>query len=274
MRRFISLLFVFVFAALQSNEAAGIQVKPRRGNYTESAYGLNLKMIYVKGGEFLMGEPAGEGDEARAEKAAVHKVKVDDYYIGQFEITQSQWRAVMGTDISRQKHLAGAAAYYGVGGNYPMYYITWEEAVEFCNRLSRRTGKKYSLPTEAEWEYAARGGQAGETTRYAGSDDLKRVAWYFENSPSATHPVGSKKPNKLGLYDMSGNVWEWCQDWYGDTYDESDTDNPAGPASGTFRVSRGGGSGSEESDCRVYRRSGNHPGFRLSANGFRVVCRP
>ena len=256
MKHFIGL--AFLFAASVAATAQG------KSNYTETAYGMTMKMIYVRGGEFLMGDT----------ESATRPVKVDDYYIGQFEVTQSQWRAVMGTDISRQKHLAGAAAFYGVGGNYPMYYITWDEAVEFCNRLSRRTGKHYSLPTEAEWEYAAKGGHAGDTTRYAGSDDVARVAWYFGNSHSATHPVGSKKPNKLGIYDMSGNVCEWCQDWYADTYDETVSDNPTGPSSGTFRVCRGGGSGFDESECRVVKRSYNHPGFRLSAGGFRVVCRP
>lgn len=267
MKYFISLLFMFAatVATTAQNHVA---------NYTESAYGVNMKMIYVRGGEFLMGGTEEQGEDARADEAVVRKVKVNDFYIGQFEVTQAQWRAVMGTDISRQKHLAGAAAYYGLGGNYPMYWITWDEAVEFCNRLSQKTGKHYSLPTEAEWEYAARGGRAAEATRYAGSDDITQVAWYFENSHSSTHPVGSKKPNKLGIYDMSGNVWEWCQDRYGDTYDEEDTDNPAGPSSGAFRVCRGGGAGFQESDCRVSRRGSNYPGFRVSTHGFRVVCRP
>ena len=243
-------------------------------NYKETAYGINMSMIYVKGGEFMMGGTSEQGSAAESDETVIRRVNVNDFYIGQFEVTQAQWEAVMGTSIYQQKSAAGGSGMAGVGPDYPMYYVSWEEASEFCRILSRKTGKKYSLPTEAEWEYAARGGQKSDKTKFSGSNLVSYVAWYDDNSNSSTHPVGSKNSNELDIYDMSGNVWEWCYDWYSNSYSRGDVDNPTGPASGSSRVLCGGSWCSNASYCRVSYRNCSSPGNRFSNLGFRVVRRP
>ncbi|MDE6694403.1 MAG: formylglycine-generating enzyme family protein [Bacteroidales bacterium] len=245
-------------------------------NYTETAFGMNLEMVYVKGGTFEMGAVEEQDSGAFDYEKPVHSVTLDDFYIGKYEVTQAQWEAVMGTTIAQQRDTANSSwDLSGVGDNYPMYYISWSEAQEFCQKLSQLTGKKYRLPTEAEWEYAARGGQYADGTRYAGSNTLGDVAWCQANSGSKTHPVGQKKPNGLGLYDMSGNVWEWCSDWFGeDYYSSSPSVNPQGPASGSYRVGRGGSWYGPMAIyyCRMLARSCNTPGLRSRNVGFRVAC--
>ena len=149
--------------------------------------------------------------------------------------------------------------------------MSWEEAQEFCNRLSKKTGKKYMLPTEAQWEYAARGGNKSQHYKYSGSNDIEEVAWYDDNSYGC-NSVGAKKANELGIYDMSGNVGEWCSDWYMDWYDKADNYNPQGPRSGFSRVRRGGSWDSYIGYCRVSHRSYFIPGVRYYDLGFRVVC--
>ncbi len=155
-----------------------------------------------------------------------------------------------------------------------MYDVNWDEAMAFCEELSRQTGKKYCLPTEAQWEYAARGGNRNDGTKYSGSYSIDAVAWYDGNSGNSTHIVGSKRPNGLGLYDMSGNVEEWCKDWYSDSYVDYQTDNPTGPSLGSLRVCRGGGKDGGANDGRVAYRSNGIPSGRFSNVGFRVVCIP
>ena len=187
--------------------------------YTEAALGLNMEMVEVKGGTFLMGATSEQGSDAESNEKPVHSVTLDGFYIGKTEVTQAQWEAVMGTTVEQQRVKAGASnKLYGVGDDYPMYYVSWEDAVQFCEKLSQLTGKTYRLPTEAEWEYAARGGQHADGTKYAGSNYIGNVAWYEDNSGRKAHPVGQKWQNGLGLYDMSGNVWEWCSDWYESNY--------------------------------------------------------
>jgi formylglycine-generating enzyme required for sulfatase activity len=154
-----------------------------------------------------------------------------------------------------------------------MYYVSWEDAKAFCRELSRLTGKNYQLPTEAQWEYAARGGRYSEGYKYSGSNNVGDVAWYDDNSRISTHPVKQKQPNALGLYDMSGNVWEWCQDWYG-YYSPSSQSNPQGPSSGDFRVLRGGSWYSNVQRCRVSDRGGSISSYSYRGSGFRVVCLP
>lgn len=243
-------------------------------NYTEDAYHLNMKMVFVQGGEFQMGATSEQGG-GDSDENPIRWVTVGDFFIGQFEVTQYQWESVMGTSISYQRNLASSSSsLYGAGPDYPMYYVSWEEATEFCRILSRKTGRKYSLPTEAEWEYAARGGNKSDRTKFAGSNIVDRVGWYTGNSSSSTHSVGQKESNELGLYDMSGNVWEWCLDWYANSYDRNDVNNPQGPASGSGRVLRGGSWYFDASGCRVAYRNRNSPGSRCSNSGFRVVCRP
>lgn len=191
------------------------------------------------------------------------------------EVTQAQWEKVMGTSIYQQKNKANSQwSVYGVGPDYPMYYVSWDEAMEFCRLLSQKTGKTYTLPTEAQWEYAARGGNKADGTKYAGSNMIDAVAWYTDNSGNSTHPVGTKRGNALGIYDMSGNVWEWCKDWYSNSYVSYDTNNPTGPSSGSYRVCRGGGWLNSASGCRVSNRVSNAPDYRSNGLGFRVVLVP
>ena len=181
-------------------------------------------------------------------------------------MTQAQWLAVMGQDRY------GRDYEYGKGDDYPVYYVNWSDAQEFCKKLSEATGKKYVLPTEAQWEYAARGGNKSQHYKYAGSNDIDEVAWYEGGDFAMAHPVGQKKANELGIYDMSGNVAELCSDWYG-KYDEKDTENPQGPAEGygSSRVMRGGGYESGANSCRVSYRS--EDGWARWI-GFRVVYLP
>jgi len=162
---------------------------------------------------------------------------------------------------------------YGVGDNYPMYYVNWLDAQEFCKKLSEITGKRYTLPTEAQWEYAARGGNKSQGYKYSGSDTIGNAAWYADNSGSLSHSVKQKQPNELGLYDMSGNVYEWCSDWH-DSYSWNSQTNPTGPLYGNLRVLRGGSWGGNEMGSRVSSRGCDYPSFRGSTYGFRVVVLP
>ena len=243
-------------------------------DFTETAWGINMKMIWVEGGDFLMGCTSEQGGDCASDEQNVRRVTVDGFYIGMLEVTQSQWEKVVGTSIYQQKSKADASSTYGVGPDYPMYYVSWDEAMEFCRLLSNKTGRTYTLPTEAQWEYAARGGNKNEGTKYAGSNMIDAVAWYTDNSGSSTHIVGSKRANALGIYDMSGNVWEWCKDWYASSYVSYDTNNPVGPSSGSYRVNRGGSWDGSASYCRVADRDSNSPGNRGYDLGFRVVLLP
>ena len=250
-------------------------------DFTETAWDINMRMIWVEGGDFLMG-CTSEQSKCESDEQNVRRVTVDGFYMGMLEVTQSQWEKVVGTSIYQQKSKAGGSSTYGVGPDYPMYYVSWNEAMEFCRLLSNKTGRTYTLPTEAQWEYAARGGNKNEGTKYAGSNKLDAVAWYTDNSDGTTHVVGSKHANALGIYDMSGNVWEWCKDWYADVYIGYDTNNPVGPSSGVYRVNRGGSWYNGASYCRVANRINTSPGNRNDYSpgsrdcflGFRVVCLP
>lgn len=243
-------------------------------DFVETAAGLNMKMVYVEGGEFLMGATSEQGSDGKSNEQVIRRVKLDSYYIGECEVTQEQWAKVMGTSIQQQASKAGQSDFRGIGPDYPMFYVSWEEAQAFCRELSRMTGRTYCLPTEAQWEYAARGGKNADGTKYSGSWSIDAVAWYGNNSSSTTHPVKNKRANGLGLYDMSGNVWEWCSDWYGSSYNVNDTNNPIGPSSGSDRVLRGGGWCFDARYCRVSHRGSLSPGSRFYVGGFRVVVLP
>ena len=257
---------------------------------TITVNGVTFKMIKVEGGTFKMGaqstDPSGENydSEACGWEQPVHSVTLSDYYIGETEVTQELWEAVMGTTIEQQRqkeqeYWEPDLGLYGQGATYPMYYISWEECQEFIAKLNQLTGKRFRLPTEAEWEYAARGGNKSRGYKYSGSNTIGDVAWYRvnayavgESSPAyGSHPVGTKSPNELGLYDMSGNVWEWCSDWDGD-YSSSSQTNPTGPTSGAARVGRGGGWSFGAQYCRVAYRFRLSPGNRGDTFGFRLVC--
>ena len=246
-----------------------VQKAPR--DFVETAYGLNMKMVCVDGGAFMMGAADGDNEAYDNEKPQ-HRVMLGSFYIAEFAITQSQWRKVMGTTIEQQNGLSDYKGLYGIGDDCPMYHVSYYEAKSFCERLSSKTGRVYWLPTEAQWEYAARGGKLCKGFKYSGSDDVRKVAWYIDNNSKKMHnPVGQKQPNELGLYDMSGNVWEWCEDWYGE-YTPSAKINPCGAVNGDKKVFRGGCWYDVAKNCRVTLRAGESPSVRLNNCGFRVVC--
>ena len=242
-----------------------------------SVNGVSFAMIRVEGGTFNMGATSEQGSEAESDEKPTHQVTLSDYYIGQTEVTQGLWKAVMGTTVRQQRDKGDSSwLMRGEGDNYPMYYINWDECQEFVNKLnvllsSQLGGKRFALPTEAQWEYAARGGKKSNGYKYSGSNTLSNVAWYTDNSSSATHPVGTKSANELGIYDMSGNVLEWCQDWY-EWYSSGEQTNPKGASSGSGRVMRDGSCYDYARDCRVSNRYSITPTVRGSALGLRLVC--
>ena len=222
----------------------------------------------------MMGATPEQGSDADSDEKPAHSVTVSDFYIGKYEVTQAQWEAVMGTTVTRQRDKVNKGwPLQGVGADYPMYYVSWNDIQEFIEKLNAKTGKRYRLPTEAEWEYAARGGNQSAGYKYSGSNNIDEVAWYTDNSSSHIHPVGQKQPNELGLYDMSGNVWEWCSDWYGN-YSSGSQTNPTGPANGSTCVLRGGSGVISAWSCRVSYRSTGGPSIRSNNYGFRLVCQP
>ena len=213
---------------------------------------VKLEMVALPGGTFTMGSNDGDADEKPP-----HQVTLSPFSIGKYEVTQAQYRAVMGTDPS-----------YFKGDDRPVEQVSWDDAVSFCRKLSQQSGKTYRLPTEAEWEYACRAGSSGD---YAGN--LNEMAWYSKNSSDQTHSVGQKKPNAFGLFDMHGNVWEWCQDLYdANYYKQSLGKDPQGPSSGTNRVLRGGSWIDFNYNCRSAYRNYSVPDARININGFRVVA--
>ena len=233
------------------------------GDPIENSIGMVL--VPIPAGEFLMGSP--ETEQGRREREVQHQVTLTKpFLLGVHEVTQGQWQAVMGTTPWKGKE------YVKEGDDYPATYVSWNDAVEFCRNLSEKEGVEYRLPTEAEWEYACR---AGTTTAYSFGDDaseLGEYAWYRENAWDAgqkyAHTVGQKKPNPWGLYDMHGNVFEWCQDWYGD-YPSGSVTDPTGPASGDLRVLRGGSFSYRTSLVRSAYRDHSQPGDRNVIIGFR-----
>ena len=241
---------------------------------TVTVNGVTFKMIWVEGGTFTMGSPNGVGED---DEHPQHQVTLDGYWIAETEVTQALWTAVMGTTVTQQRDKRDKSlSLFGTGDNYPMYYVSYEEALDFCKELNALTGNKYkfTLPTEAQWEFAARGGNKSNDFKYSGSTSVDKVAWYNGNSGSKTHEVKGKAPNELGLYDMTGNVFEFCLDWYSSSYySNSPSKNPQGPSSGSERISRGGGwSSSNESGCRVTRRICDSPSIRFMDSGFRIVA--
>ena len=223
---------------------------------TITVNGVSFNMVRVEGGTFQMGS---NDSDAYDEEKPVHQVALSTYSIGETEVTQALWVAVMGNNPS-----------YTKGGNLPVEQVSWDDCQAFIQKLSQLTGKKFRLPSEAEWEYAARGGNKSRGYKYSGSGNVDDVAWYWENSGSNTYPVKTKRANELGLYDMSGNVWEWCQDWYGD-YSSSAQTNPKGPGSASFRVYRGGGWIILARGCRVSHRGRGTPGNYGGSLGLRLA---
>ena len=211
--------------------------------------------LWIPGGLFRMGALSGGSDER-----PVHEVELDGFWLGKYPVTQKEWSKVMRRTPSQYKK----------GDNYPVGNISWNDVQEYIGALNMRSNEHYRLPTEAEWECACRSG--GKRERYSGGDNVDRVAWYSANSHGSTHPVGQKDPNGLGLYDMSGNVWEWVSDWYSETYyAHSPRKNPQGPATGPYKVKRGGCCHSYPTYARSASRFGPGPGYRYNFLGFRLA---
>ena len=233
------------------------KVEVNSGKFTVN--GVSFEMVCVEGGTFHMGATSEQEDDADSDEKPVHSVTLSSYYIGKTEVTQALWQAVMGSNPS-----------YFKGSALPVESVSWDDCQEFIQKLNRLTGRNFRLPTEAEWEFACRGGNNSRGYKYSGSNDIDNVAWYWDNSGGKTHPVGTKAPNELGIYDMSGNVWEWCSDWYADYTSYSQTD-PTGPQSGSGRVRRGGGWGYCARDCRSSNRDGRIPTYRIIHLGLRLA---
>lgn len=241
-----------VKASQNGPEAASAKVQ------TDTVNGFVFEMVRVDGGTFLMG--SNDPEAARNEKP-VHMVTLSDFSIGKHEVTQGLWKAVMGSSNS-----------HFVGDDRPVENVSWDEAQQFIGKLNELTGKNYRLPSEAEWEYAARGGNQSKAYSYSGSNDINTVGWIFNNSENMTHAAGTKTPNELGIHDMSGNVWEWCQDYFDKGYySTSPNTNPKGPAKGNFRVFRGGSMHNYSRNCRPTYRGGGNPSSRRNYLGFRLA---
>jgi formylglycine-generating enzyme required for sulfatase activity len=220
-----------------------------------------MEFVFIKGGCFEMGNTFGDGS---GNEKPVHGVCLDDFYLGKYEVTQGQWQSVMENNPSY---------FRDCGSNCPVEWVSWDDVQGFISRLNQKSGKKFHMPTEAEWEYAARSG--GKLEKWSGTSserELREYGWYDEDSGARTHVVGKKRPNGLGLYDMTGNVWEWCSDWYGGNYYQgSPTNNPEGPSNGSKRVLRGGGWGNDSSYVRAAARFGYAPGSQnIFSAGFRL----
>lgn len=251
-----------VYITAQGKRCEQVWEEGRRifGNQTFSVNGVQFTMVAVEGGTFTMGATSEQGSDAGGDEKPAHEVTLSDYYIGQTEVTQALWKAVMGGNPSFSK-----------GDNLPVESVSWDDCQEFIQKLNQLTGKQFRLPTEAEWEYAARGGRKSRGYKYAGGNDIGLVAWYSGNSGYETHLVATKQANELGIYDMSGNVWEWCNDWYGD-YQSSSRSDPQGPSLGSIRVIRGGGYYNFAGYCRISCRSVNTPDGRGDNRGLRLSC--
>ena len=217
------------------------------------------EMVFVERGTFMMGCTSKQGNCSSWEKPA-HWVTVDSFYIGKYEVTQAQWKAVMGNNPSHSK-----------GDKLPVENVSWNEVQAFISKLNAQTGKQYRLPTEAEWEFAARGGNKSENYNYSGSNIAARVSWNTYNSGDKSRIVGTKSSNELGIHDMSGNVYEWCNDWYGN-YGSEPQLNPQGPSSGEYRVARGGSWSDFAERACVWSRIFGAPDDRDISMGFRLAC--
>ena len=220
---------------------------------------VSFEMVRVEGGTFRMGATSEQKDEAWDGEKPVHSVTLSSYYIGKTEVTQALWQAVMGSNPS-----------YFKGSDRPVEWVSWDDCQEFIQKLNRLTGRNFRLPTEAEWEFACRGGNNSRGYKYSGSNVIDDVAWYLGNSGLKAYPVATKAPNELGIYDMSGNVWEWCSDWYADYTSYSQTD-PTGPQSGSYRVYRGGSCLMPPRCCRSSIRIDSDPSFRFIDLGLRLA---
>jgi formylglycine-generating enzyme len=250
---------VEVIARLGKKEKEGTVTSPEPGRFfTDPVTGMEF--VFIKGGCYQRGDTFGDGD---SDEKPVHEVCVDDFFMGKYEVTQGQWKGVMGSNPS---------SFNNCGSNCPVERISWNDVQEFISRLNQRSGKRFRLPTEAEWEYAARSG--GKREKWSGTSsegELGEYAWYKANSGNRTHPVGEKRPNGLGIYDMTGNVWELCSDRYAENYyNGSPRNNPKGPIIGSSRVNRGGAWNNDARSMRAANRGGHNPAGGHYDDGFRL----
>lgn len=225
------------------------------------AHNVMIEMVRVEGGTFTMGATAEQASDAFSDELPTHKVTLSPFLIGKYEVSQTLWLAVMGENPS-----------VNTGINLPVDNVTWSECQTFITKLNELTGKNFRLLTEAEWEYAARGGNKSKGYKYSGSNNLGDVAWYIDNSNNTSHAMGTKAPNELGIYDMTGNVMEWVSDWKG-SYSSGAQTNPTGPDSGTYRVNRGGSYGNVERLSRITNRNSIDPNMSSKTMGLRL-CLP
>lgn len=251
-------LLILFFVSCFGGVSAQKQEKPKKLEFTVE--GITFEMILVEGGRFMMGDEAENDIDCYEDEAPIHRVTLADFYIGKLEVTQELWRAVMHYNPSHFR-----------GYKNPVENISWEDCQLFINRLNKLLGQNFRLPTEAEWEYAARGGKYSKGYKYSGSNNIDDVAWYEANTTEIKHHcrAGTKQPNELGLYDMSGNVWEWCQDFY-DLYEPYPLTNPI-KAQGMYKVLRGGCNKGVARSCRITNRSSNMPEFKGIYYGFRLA---
>lgn len=269
-RFFIAFILIFLF--VNQNIAQNTSKKNKRKKESKSSIvvptvsqafldSIRENMVWVTGGGFVMGNNISEPDERPA-----YEVIIDGFAISRYPVTQRQWMVIMGQNPS---DFPGC-------DQCPVDKVSWDDAQVFIKKLNALTGKKYTLPTEAEWEYAAKGGRdAPGNFRYAGSDNIDSVGWYAGNSGRMPHPVGQKKPNELGLYDMTGNVWEWCQDWYAKFYyEQNESNNPQGPPSGSGRVRRGGSWYTQSTNCKTSTRNNVRQDYFDDIGGFRLAQYP
>lgn len=258
------------YGAEQSFTTTRNEVNPYTTLTVETNYGsTTLDMATVNGGTFMMGAQSKVSTQDNYDKNAydderpVHQVTVSGFLMSKTLVTQYLWYVVMGSypNISSQ---------YGLGEDYPVYNVSYQQCLQFMQKLGSITGKKFRMPTEAEWEFAARGGNNAESTTYSGSNTAGTVAWYSQNAGGKTHPVAQKQANELNIYDMSGNLWEWCSDWYA-LYSSATQNNPTGPSTGSSRVIRGGGWNDSATDCRVSVRSSAAPSQGFTTVGLRLI---
>ncbi len=238
-----------------------VYIAPQNKDIVFTVKGIDFKMIYVEGGTFRMGATAEQGNNVQKDEKFLHNVTLSDYYIGETEVTQELYDVVMGHNKSSINNAKNAA-----------FCISWHDCQDFLTRLNQLTGRNFRLPTEAEWEYAARGGVKSKSYKYSGSNNINDVAWYDKNSDGGIHNVKTKLPNELGIYDMSGNLWEWCQDWYDENYYRNSAEtNPKGPVSGDYKVLRGGSWYNSAWNARISNRIGNGAAVSATSGGFRIA---
>ena len=253
-------LFSALLITLMTCSVAMAQKASSGENITITANGITFTMVFVKGGTYTMGATPEQASDAKANEKPAHKVTLSDYYIGETEVTQALWVAVLGGDNPSEYKAPGM----------PVELVSLEDCELFVEKLNALTGLKFRIPTEAEWEFAARGGTKSRGYKYAGSNDIGSVAWYESNSDNKTHPVKLKAPNELGLYDMTGNVWEWCCDGYGPYSSAAQTNPKVSDDNADANVTRGASFSNEPKDCRISIRSFS-PGYISPGLGFRIA---